>query len=178
MSHDFAKGPKKKKRPTATPKPTPKKAKPKGEKQPILLWLVAILASVGLLAGLVVLSKVAPTKTSTASKAETQQTQFEFFTLLPENEIEIDVPISDTQEIVFEYFLQAGSFKHSSDAESRRAELAFLGYESYVTEVIHDGKKWHRVQIGPIPTRSQLAGVRGALLENGFETLVIKREVQ
>lgn len=178
MSHDFAKGPKKKKRPTATPKPTPKKAKAKGEKQPILLWVIAIVLSVALLAGLITLSKVAPNKAPKKDPEAAQQTQFEFFTLLPENEIEIDVPINADQAISFEYFLQVGSFKHSEDAESRRAELAFLGYESYVSKVIHEAKEWHRVQIGPIETRSKLAGVRGKLLENGFETLVIKRELQ
>lgn len=178
MSHDFAKGPKKKKRPPATPKPSPKKAKPKGEQQPVWLWLLAIVLSIALLAGLVTLSKVAPTTNTATTPPDTPTTEFEFFTLLPENEIEIDVPVADTPEISFEYFLQAGSFKHSSDAEALRAELAFLGHESYVTKVIHDGKTWHRVQIGPIATRSQLAAVRGTLLEHGYETLVIKHEVQ
>lgn len=179
MSHDFAKASKKKPRPTATRKPLPKAKTKPGNRAPLGLWLVALILSALLIAGLISLAKFAPRSASNSADTQPEsETQFDFFTLLPESEIEINAPVSNADDISFEYFLQAGSFKRAEDAETRRGELALMGFESHVTEVLYNSNRWHRVQIGPIPSRSQLAAIRGALLENGYETLVIKQEIQ
>ncbi len=178
MSHDFAKEPKTKKRSPATKKPIPKKSKAKTQKPPLLMWFIAIVSSVALIIGLILLTKFAPrTQTPVTEQNTEQQTTFDFFTLLPETTLEIEAPSNSDQTIYFEYYLQAGSFKRLTDAESRRAELGLLGYESHISEITHNGNQWHRVQIGPIDTRSKLAATRGQLLESGYDTLVIKREI-
>ena len=175
MSHDFAKGRKAKKRPPATKKAARKKPGPAARTPLFGLVFIALFACAVLIAVLFALTKLAPrSDMSVTDDDPASETHFEFFTTLPEAEPDISTA-TGTAGANYLYYLQAGSFKALAEAESRRAELALLGYSSQVAVANRNGTQWHRVQIGPLDSRSKMAAVRGQLLENGYDTLVIKR---
>lgn len=108
------------------------------------------------------------------------ETQFDFFTLLPEREVIVpeeqprDEPADAEQ---YHYILQAGSFKTNADADRRRAELLLLGLEAKIEAVQANGDTWHRVYVGPFTSRSKLSKARSTLISEGIETLLLKRKI-
>ena len=120
-------------------------------------------------------------KPAKPEKKPTSDTQFDFFTLLPEREVIVpdeqprDVASSTEQ---YNYILQAGSFKTSKDADRRRAELVLLGLEAKIEAVEANGDTWHRVYVGPFTSRSKLSKARSTLISEGIETLLLKRKLE
>lgn len=119
-------------------------------------------------------------KPAKPDKKTTSDTQFDFFTLLPEREVIVpdeqprDVAPSSEQ---YNYILQAGSFKTTKDADRRRAELLLLGLEAKIEAVEANGDTWHRVYVGPFTSRSKLSKARSTLISEGIETLLLKRKI-
>lgn len=73
------------------------------------------------------------------------------------------------------YFLQAGSFKNSSDAERMKAELALLGIIASVQPGRSEGNvPIHRVRIGPFGKMEELDRVRASLQENGIAANLVR----
>ena len=109
--------------------------------------------------------------------------EYDFYTVLPE--MEVLVP---EQEITAKastgngaasarsgpYFLQVGSFRQSSDAESQKAKLALLGLVANIQVVTVDGNTWHRVRVGPVESARETDGLRRRLEENDFEAIVLR----
>lgn len=74
------------------------------------------------------------------------------------------------------YLLQVGSFRHFSDADQLKANLALLGIEASIQSVeLADGETWHRVRIGPFSDRQHLDEIRKQLQVNNIHTIVLKR---
>lgn len=70
--------------------------------------------------------------------------------------------------------LQAGSFRQAADADRRRADIILLGYPARVeTVTTPGGENWSRVQVGPFRDAKSLGEARGALRDQGIETLEI-----
>lgn len=124
------------------------------------------------------------TQTSTPSVAASDEegsTQFEFYSLLPQ---QTPVLASDPKQRTapseparnYHYMLQAGAFKKEADAERRRAELILNGYDAQLEPTkYNNGQTWYRLLIGPFNSQSKLAKARSELLQSNIETLVIKR---
>ncbi len=72
------------------------------------------------------------------------------------------------------YYLQAGAFAKSSDAQRMREQLQTSGMDAFVRTVAIDGKKWHRVRIGPFYDSNNLYDAQTKLGRNGISYLVIK----
>ena len=53
----------------------------------------------------------------------------------------------------FTYFVQAGAYSRSEDAEQQRAKLAMIGVESRLTEREQGGRTVYRVRVGPFDRR-------------------------
>lgn len=68
------------------------------------------------------------------------------------------------------YWIQAGSFATKPEAERRKAEIAMQGFVSEVRPANVNGKKYYRIQIGPI-SHAQLTTVRKRLADAHIETL-------
>jgi hypothetical protein len=122
----------------------------------------------------------APVETDSAGKTERPEPRFDFYTLLPEQRIDVDIDPESIATATPEkardnYLLQAGSFKKPEDADRRRAELLLLGLEAHVEEVDGDNGRWYRVYIGPFESRSRLARARGLTAQQGIDTLLLKR---
>ena len=106
--------------------------------------------------------------------------RFDFYTLLPEQEIEVDVeppvtqaqPASSSREY---YLLQAGSFRQREDADRRRAELLLLGLEPSIEETSGENGRWFRVYLGPFDSRSKMSRARSLTAAQNIDTLLLKR---
>ena len=99
----------------------------------------------------------------------------DFYSVLPKRKVEI--PISDEDRAAIEnptlnsdadlrYVLQVGSFRSADEADSLKAQLAFIGLEAKIEAAIVDEQTWHRVQLGPFASNSQLSRAKNLLLEN------------
>lgn len=111
--------------------------------------------------------------------SDTHETQFDFFTLLPEREVsisseEIEAQAAAMPEESISYTLQAGSFRRSEDADRRRARLILMGLNARVDSVNSSGDTWHRVYVGPFTSRSEMASARNLMISEGIETLLLK----
>ena len=117
------------------------------------------------------------------SEDNTPKPRFDFYTMLPEHNIEVEV---DPEEVARNrvqeqasgseyYLLQAGSFRSSEDADRRRGELLLLGLEPRVEEASGDNGRWFRVYIGPFDSRSKMAKARSLTAAENIETLLLKR---
>ena len=117
----------------------------------------------------------------TASSGTTgQQPRFDFFDMLPQQRIEVEVdpgslPVGRDQPDGSTYVLQAGSFRHAEDADRRRAELLLLGLEPKVEETKGSNGRWFRVLVGPFDSRSKMAAARSLTAQQNIDTLLLKR---
>jgi len=107
--------------------------------------------------------------------------RFDFYTLLPEQTIEVEVDPNDiathrTSPSTQLYLLQAGSFKQRKDADRRRAELILLGLEPKIEDSDGDNGRWFRVYVGPFESRSRLAKARSLTAAQNIDTLLLKRD--
>lgn len=141
-----------------------------------------------------------PPSNATGSKSTQQSTappkqRFDFYTLLPELEVEVPQdtqqskqpqgslqPSPDADSVVTSpktsqtsdsYFLQAGSFQKLEEADSLKAKLALLGVESTIESIEVNTNTWHRVRIGPYHNRSQINQIRAQLRKNHIQTLLL-----
>ena len=77
---------------------------------------------------------------------------------------------------VFVYFVQAGAFTRSDDAEQQRARLALMGQAARITEREQAGRTVYRVRLGPYPTRNEAEALQGRLQEQGIEVQIVRVE--
>ena len=74
------------------------------------------------------------------------------------------------------YFVQAGAFTRSDDAEQQRARLALSGQTARITEREQAGRTVYRVRMGPFPTRNEADALYGRLQEQGVEAQIVRVE--
>lgn len=122
------------------------------------------------------------------SGSEEDRPRFDFYAVLPQ--MEVIVPKGDEQEERQiddsdpdtlahrhneQFLLQAGSFRTSTDADRRRAELILQGFEVGVQRVeLQSGDVWHRVMVGPFTNANTMLRAQDKLVAAGIETLPIR----
>lgn len=75
------------------------------------------------------------------------------------------------------YYLQAGAFQSSADADNLKARLALAGIEAKVlTADLPEGKIWHRVRVGPLRSVDEVGRVRERLKQNQIDATLIKQK--
>jgi cell division protein FtsN len=74
----------------------------------------------------------------------------------------------------FIYFVQAGAFQSSDDAEQRRAKLAMLGFEAKLSEREQSGRTVFRVRIGPFDTQADADAAKDKLADGGTEAVLVR----
>lgn len=116
-----------------------------------------------------------------AGVAAEAKPRFDFYKILPGNE----EPATDQQLREAQkksatsekeaFFLQAGAFQSTADADNLKARLALLGIEATIqTTTVPDKGVWHRVRVGPYTSVEELTRTRDTLRQNGLETSLIK----
>jgi cell division protein FtsN len=117
-----------------------------------------------------------------APASQDEETQFEFYEMLPKFEVVIpeqdgrvqEQPGAGPVEKPGAYILQAGSFRNHADADRMRALIAMQGVESKIQKVTIDKDTWHRVRIGPITNLQKLEDTRSKLRQARVDALVIR----
>lgn len=72
-----------------------------------------------------------------------------------------------------EFYVQAGAFSRSDDAERQRATLAMMGFGAKVTEREQAGRMIYRVRLGPYRKRADADAARESLDGNGVQAAVV-----
>ena len=99
-----------------------------------------------------------------------------FEVLVPEKEHGTHVDATARVERPGTYFLQAGSYRASADAERVQAQLARQNISASVQRVALDNDVWYRIRIGPIKDLNQLNRLRQQLQAAEIVSLVIRVE--
>lgn len=76
----------------------------------------------------------------------------------------------------FVYFVQAGAFTRTEDAEQQRAKLAMIGQAAKITEREQAGRTVYRVRLGPYPLRNDADALQSKLQEQGIESQIVRVE--
>jgi sporulation related protein len=151
-----------------------------------LRWYLAGLLSGIFLSFLLYLGTLPPVGSSAqeaqqaAAPQDPPRPRFDFYTLLPEQTIEVEVEPAEvasprTSAATELYLLQAGSFRQRDDADRRRAQLLLLGLDPKVEETTGDNGRWFRVYVGPFDSRSKMAKARSLTAAQNIDTLLLKR---
>ncbi|MBT9491296.1 MAG: SPOR domain-containing protein [Paucibacter sp.] len=74
----------------------------------------------------------------------------------------------------FIYFVQAGAFVKTEDAEQQRARLAMLGFSAKVLEREQSGRTVMRVRIGPLENRDEAEELQRKVEAAGIEANLVR----
>lgn len=74
----------------------------------------------------------------------------------------------------FTYFVQAGAYSRTEDAEQQRARLAMLGIESRLTEREQAGRTVYRVRVGPFDRKEQADAAKEKLNDAGVDSALVR----
>ena len=140
----------------------------------LLLMLGAFVAFVLFLDQKIVDNSSSESKQTIKSGTENKPT-IDFYTVLPKREMEISISEEEraaidnpsiNKEIVGQAILQVGSFQSAREADSLKAQLAMLGLEASVKSARVNDDTWHRVQLGPFASETNLSRTKNLLIEN------------
>lgn len=73
------------------------------------------------------------------------------------------------------YFLQAGAYHATGDAEAVKARILLMGLPVAVQRAEVNGKQINRVRVGPFAKLDDMNRARGLLGENKIETAVVRQ---
>lgn len=99
----------------------------------------------------------------------------DFYSVLPDRKVEIPVTEEEldaiknpsiNKETVDQSILQVGSFQSIAEADSLKAQLAFLGLQATIKSAVVNDDTWHRVQVGPFDSQTRLSHAKNLLIEN------------
>ncbi len=76
----------------------------------------------------------------------------------------------------FVYFVQAGAFTRSDEAEQQRARLGLLGLAAKITEREQAGRTVYRVRVGPFSQRDEADKLQARLQEQTIEAQIVRVE--
>ncbi len=74
----------------------------------------------------------------------------------------------------FDYFVQAGAFRSTEEAEAQRAKLAIMGWEARVSEREQAGRTLFRVRVGPFTRRDDADQLKQKLDGAGVESVLVR----
>lgn len=74
----------------------------------------------------------------------------------------------------FIYFVQAGAYGRTEEAEAQRAKLAIQGFESKISEREQSGKVVYRVRVGPFAQRADAEAIKASLGGSGTTAALVR----
>jgi cell division protein FtsN len=74
----------------------------------------------------------------------------------------------------FNYFVQAGAYGRTEDAEQQRAKLAMMGLEGKLTEREQSGRTVYRVRVGPFDKKADAEAAKDKLASSGVEAALVR----
>lgn len=119
-----------------------------------------------------------PPPAATPPGNSSDQQGFRFYEMLPDSEVipsDVDEYTPGPAQQEYNYVVQTGSFRNSSDAERQRAQIAFQGLRAQISRIdLDNGSTWYRVNVGPFTSRSQMNAAVDKLVSISIEPLVRK----
>lgn len=146
------------------------------------VWALLMLILISFVAFILFLDKkrggssvgVSPTQQSGASR---NKPTIDFYKVLPQRKVEVPISAEDratmanpsiNKEAASHFILQVGSFQSVTEADSLKAQLAFLGLQAKIESAEVNDETWHRVQLGPFASNSRFSQVKNLLIENNY----------
>lgn len=124
-------------------------------------------------------------------KPRAAKPKYDFYSVLPEMEVVIPdaevrakaqeakaKPTASSEASGLRYWLQAGSFRDTKQAEELKAKLALLGLRAQVADVTINGTPWYRVRVGPYGNAADLDAGKRELENNGMTAIALKEAGQ
>ena len=74
----------------------------------------------------------------------------------------------------FSYFVQAGAYARTEDADQQRANLTMLGLEGRITEREQSGRTVYRVRVGPFEKKADADAAKETLGAAGVEAQLVR----
>lgn len=74
----------------------------------------------------------------------------------------------------FLYFVQAGAYAKSDDADQQRARLAMMGVTAKVIEREQSGRTVYRVRVGPYEKKDEAEAMRDRLKNEGVDSALVR----
>ncbi len=74
----------------------------------------------------------------------------------------------------FDYVVQVGAYRTSTDADAQKAKLALLGLDAKVSERDQAGRVVYRVRLGPFSDKSAAERVRAQLESNSIDNTLVR----
>jgi cell division protein FtsN len=74
----------------------------------------------------------------------------------------------------FDYFVQAGAYARTEEAEQQRARLAMIGVAARITEREQSGRTVYRVRVGPFDKKEDAESTRDRLAGSGVESALVR----
>lgn len=76
----------------------------------------------------------------------------------------------------FTYFVQAGAYRTTEDADAQRAKLGMMGMDAKITEREQSGRTVYRVRVGPFDKKDDAEKAKEKLDGNGLETALVRTQ--
>ena len=74
----------------------------------------------------------------------------------------------------FDYVVQVGAYRNSSEADAQKAKLALMGLDAKVSERDQSGRTVYRVRLGPFADKAAAERVRTRLESSGIENTLVR----
>ena len=74
----------------------------------------------------------------------------------------------------FSYFVQAGAYSRTEEADQQKARLAMLGLEGKISEREQAGRTVYRVRLGPFNQKAEADAAKEKLAASGVETQLVR----
>ena len=74
----------------------------------------------------------------------------------------------------FRYFVQAGAYSRTEDADQQKANLAMLGLEGRITEREQSGRTVYRVRVGPFENKADADAAKEKVGAAGVEAQLVR----
>jgi cell division protein FtsN len=81
---------------------------------------------------------------------------------------------AEAKSDAFFYFVQAGAYRSTEEAEAQRAKLGLLGLDAKISERDQGGRTVYRVRVGPINDKAEAERVRGKLDEAHLDSAMVR----
>ena len=103
------------------------------------------------------------------AKKTDEDNRFSFYEILPNK----DGPSASTTAPPPTIYLQTGAFSRSRDADNQKAQIALMGLEAQIQQIIIKNKTLYRVRLGPFNEKDAKA-MQGELLNAGISAQLVQ----
>jgi cell division protein FtsN len=76
----------------------------------------------------------------------------------------------------FVYYVQAGAYRTSEEAEAQRAKLGLMGLDAKINERDQGGRSVYRVRVGPLQTKEEADHVHTRLDDAHLDSVMIRMQ--